>query len=126
MFQLSTSATTTTVTITGDLDLAARTSFPGVLARLAGLCPTEVVVDLCATPYVDSTGAAFLRSLADLARRRGGRAVVRGATDQVLFVLEVCGALEGCTVQTGHCCRTEEHGPWHRGVPAEPGSGTAS
>jgi anti-sigma B factor antagonist len=116
MIELSTSATTTTVTVTGDLDLAERTSFPGVTARVNGLRRQLVVIDMCAATFLDSTGAAFLIALADLTRRRGGVTVLRGAAERDLFVLEICGAIDEFRIDGHHLCgQAEPRGPWHRG-----------
>jgi anti-anti-sigma factor len=115
MIELSTSATTTTVTVTGDLDLAERTSFPGLTARVSGLRRQLVVIDMCAATFLDSTGAAFLIALADLTRRRGGVTVLRGAAERDLFVLEVCGAIDEFRIDTQHrCAQAEPRGPWRR------------
>lgn len=93
MIELATSSTTTTVTFTGDLDLALRPQFQEVMARVNSLRRQLLVLDLNATEFLDSTGAAFLISLADSMQRRGGTAVLRGADERALFVLETCGAL---------------------------------
>ena len=53
---------------------------------------------------MDSTGAAFLISLADAGRKRGGATVIRGADERDLFVLEVCGAMELFRVDDEHSC----------------------
>ncbi|SDQ87529.1 STAS domain-containing protein [Quadrisphaera sp. DSM 44207] len=116
MIELSTTPTTATVTVTGDLDLAERGSFPEIAARVAGLRRQLLVADLCATTFLDSSGAAFLISLAESARRRGGVVVLRGASERELFVLEVCGALESFRVDARHRCAgaQEAPGPWRR------------
>ena len=115
MIELSTSPTTATVTVTGDLDLAERTQFPEVTARVNGLRRQLVVVDLCATTFLDSTGAAFLISLAETTRRRGGTTVLRGASERVLYVLEICGVLGSFRLDTHHGCGSSEPtGPWRR------------
>jgi anti-sigma B factor antagonist len=101
---LSASTTTTTVTVTGDLDLAEREQFPEVTARVTGLRRQLLVLDLCATEFLDSTGAAFLVSLAESAGRRGGMAVLRGADERNLFVLDICGALGLFRVDRDHRC----------------------
>jgi anti-anti-sigma factor len=104
MFEIATSPTTTTVAATGDLDLIERDQFPGVAARVMGLRRQVLVVDMCHVTFMDSTGAAFLISLADAARKRGGSAVLRGCSERELFVLEVCGALELFELETDHAC----------------------
>ena len=68
MIQISASATTTTLTVAGDLDLAERDQFPEIAARVVGLRHQLLVVDMCDVTFMDSTGAAFLISLAVSAR----------------------------------------------------------
>lgn len=104
MIEIATSAATTTLVISGDLDLAARDQFPEVTARVTGLRRQLLVVDMCRVTFMDSTGAAFLISLADAGRRRGGATVLRGASERELFVLEVCGALEMFRFDDHHRC----------------------
>ncbi len=104
MIEIATSPTSTTLTISGDLDLAERDQFPEVAARVVGLRRQLVVIDMCRVTFMDSTGAAFLISLADSARKRGGAAVLRGADARDVFVLEVCGALELFRVDGDHRC----------------------
>ncbi len=104
MIQIATSPTTTTVAISGDLDLAERTQFPEVVARVGGLRRHLLVIDMCRTTFMDSTGAAFLIHLADASRRRGGTTVLRGCDERDLFVLEVCGALELFRLDGEHRC----------------------
>lgn len=104
MIELAMSSATTTLVVSGDLDLAERDQFPEIAARITGLRRQLLVVDMCGVTFMDSTGAAFLISLADSARKRGGATVLRGADDRELFVLEVCGALEMFRIDTDHVC----------------------
>lgn len=104
MIEIAMSAATTTLVISGDLDLGAREQFPEVTARVSGLRRQLLVVDMCGVTFMDSTGAAFLISLADAGRRRGGATVLRGCSERDLFVLEVCGALEMFRLDTEHAC----------------------
>lgn len=108
------SGTAATVTVTGDLDLAERTQFPGLAARVDDAAPRLLVVDLCAATFVDSSGAAFLIALAGSARERGGTTVLRGPSERDLFVLQVCGSLDAFTVDTAHRCPQvpDGRGPW--------------
>lgn len=108
MIEVSTSPATTTITIAGDLDLAERSQFPEITARITGLRRQLLVLDMCGVTFMDSTGAAFLISLADAGRKRGGATVLRGCDDRDLFVLEVCGALELFRIDTEHSCTSEE------------------
>ena len=104
MIEIATSAATTTLVITGDLDLAERYQFPEITARVTGLRRQLLVVDMCRVTFMDSTGAAFLISLADSSRRRGGATVLRGSDERELFVLEVCGALPMFRLDVDHEC----------------------
>ncbi|MCL1871106.1 MAG: STAS domain-containing protein [Promicromonosporaceae bacterium] len=104
MIEIATSPTTTTLVITGDLDLAERDQFPEIASRVVGLRRQLLVIDMCRVTFMDSTGAAFLISLADAGRKRGGATVLRGADERDLFVLEVCGALEMFRVDRDHSC----------------------
>src|SRR5690606_24939864 len=104
MIEIATSPTTTTVTVSGDLDLAERGQFPEVTARVSGLRRQLLVIDLCEATFLDSTGAAFLISLADTTARHGGTTVLRGADDRELVGLEICGALDSCRIDPTHRC----------------------
>ena len=94
MIEISTSATTTTLVISGALDLAERQQFPELTTRVVGLRNQLLVIDMSQVTFMDSTGAAFLISVATECNKRGGATVLRGAAERDLFVLEVCGALE--------------------------------
>ena len=59
---------------------------------------------MCGVTFMDSTGAAFVISLADAGRKRGGATVLRGANERDLFVLDVCGALDLFRVDNDHSC----------------------
>jgi anti-anti-sigma factor len=107
MIEISMSAASTTLTISGDLDLAEREQFPEVAARVTGLRRQLLVLDMCGVTFMDSTGAAFLIALADSSRKRGGATVLRGCDDRDLFVLEVCGALPMFRLDTVHRCPPE-------------------
>ena len=104
MLQLSTSPTTTTITVIGDLDLAERDQFPELIARVSGLRRQLLVLDLCRTTFLDSTGAAFLISLAEATGKRGGVTLLRGADERNRFVLEICGALDMFRLDLDHRC----------------------
>lgn len=107
MIEIATSAATASLVITGDLDLAEREQFPEITARVTGLRRQLLVIDMCGVTFMDSTGAAFLISLADSARRRGGATVLRGIHERELFVLEVCGALDLFRIDEEHACPVE-------------------
>ena len=107
MIEISMSPTSATLTISGDLDLAERDQFPEIAARITGLRRQLLVIDMCGVTFMDSTGAAFLISLADSSRKRGGATALRGCDDRDLFVLEVCGALPMFRIDAEHRCPPE-------------------
>ena len=107
MIEIATSMSTTTLVLTGDLDIAERDLFPATAARVVGLRRQLLVIDMCRVTFMVSTGAAFLISLADSGRKRGGVTVLRGADARDLFVLEVCGAMDLFRVETE--CPHEGH-----------------
>lgn len=104
MIEVHSSRAAATIQIEGDLDLTARAGFPEITTRVVGLRKQLLIIDMCRVTFMDSTGAAFLISLADAARRRGGATVIRGADERDLFVLEMCGALELFRVVQSHQC----------------------
>jgi anti-anti-sigma factor len=104
MIQIATSPSTTTITVSGDLDLAEREQFREVASRVVGLRRQLLVIDMCEAGFMDSTGAAFLISLADGGRKRGGATVLRGADERAMFVLEICGALHLFRLDSEHRC----------------------
>lgn len=108
MIEIATTPMTTTLVVSGDLDLAERARFPEVTARVSGLRRQLLVIDMCRVTFMDSTGAAFLISLADAGRKSGGATVLRGCDDRELFVLEVCGALDMFRIDTQHACDPAE------------------
>lgn len=104
MLEIATSPTTATLVISGDLDLSVRDHFPQAAARIVGLRRPLLVVDLCRVPFMDSTGAAFLISLADASERRGAQTLLRGCSERHRFVLEVCGALDMFRIDEDYVC----------------------
>ena len=106
MIEIATSPSTTTLVIAGDLDLVERDQFPEITARVTGLRRQLLVVDMCRVTFMDSTGAAFLISLADAGRKRGGATVLRGADPRDLFVIEICGALDLFRIDADHHCES--------------------
>ena len=122
MIEIATSPSTTTLVIAGDLDIVERDQFPEITARVTGLRRQLLVVDMCRVTFMDSTGAAFLISLADASRRRGGATVLRNPSSRDLFVLEVCGALGLFRIDDSHRC--EPDGEDARGAGGRPATAT--
>ncbi|ACV10049.1 STAS domain-containing protein [Jonesia denitrificans] len=104
MFEIATTPMATTVVISGDLDLASRDQFLEVAARLTSLRRSLLTIDMCDVRFMDSTGAAFLISLAETGQRRGWLTVLRGSSDAHRFVLDICGATHLFRFDTEHYC----------------------
>lgn len=104
MFEISATPIATTVAISGDLDYSAKAQFPEIVTRIASLNQRLLTIDLCEVGFLDSTGAAFLISLAETGQRRGWLTVLRGCSPDNRFVLDVCGALSLFRLDSGHSC----------------------
>ncbi|SEE63634.1 STAS domain-containing protein [Ruania alba] len=109
MIEVSTSGTGAQITVTDDLDLATGAAADAVQRRLALLERPMITVDLCRMNFMDSTGAAWLITLADQSRHRDGRVHLLGASARDLFVLEVCGAIDLFTINHRHQCADATH-----------------
>jgi anti-sigma B factor antagonist len=109
VIEVSTSPTSVTVVVEGDLDLGERDQFPSIAARITGLRRQLLVIDMCQVTFLDSTGAGFLIHLAEAEGRRGGATVLRGLSSRDEFVLDVCGALDLFRIDQDHPCPPTEH-----------------
>lgn len=81
----------TTLTLTGELDLA---SAPALFDAVAGLRPltTDLVIDLAAVTFIDSSGLrALLAAREAAADDRGTRVKLTGSTRSVSRLLELSG-----------------------------------
>ena len=104
MLEISTSPSTTTITVIGDLDATMRDQFPEMTVRVSGLRRQLLVLDLCRLAFLDSTGAAFITAVTESTTRAGGVSLLRGADDQARFVLDVCGILDAFRIDGDHRC----------------------
>ncbi len=110
MLEISTSSSTTTISVVGDLDVTVRDQFPEVTSRVSTLGKHGLVLDLCLLDFMDSTGAAFVATLAEGTRRAGGVAILRGADEHAAFVLDICGVLGHFRVDEVHRCPDRSEG----------------
>lgn len=108
MLEISTSPSTTTITVIGDLDATMREQFPEMTARVSGLHRQLLVLDLCRLEFLDSTGAAFITAVMESTTRGGGVSLLRGADEQARFVLHVCGILDAFRIDEQHSCDTTD------------------
>lgn len=104
MFEVAIGAFVTTVTIKGALDLSSRDHFTEVAARVSSIKQRLLTFDLCNVTFLDSSGAAFLISLAEAGQRKGWITVLRGCSANSRFVLEICDALDHFRFDDEHVC----------------------
>lgn len=104
MFEVAIGAFVTTVTISGALDLATRDHFTEVAARVSSVKQRLLTFDLCDVTFLDSSGAAFLISLAEAGHRKGWITVLRGCSANARFVLEICDAVSLFRFDDEHVC----------------------
>ena len=109
MIEVVATPSETTLVLAGDLDVAERDTFPEARAQIAGMRGSRLVIDMCNVTFMDSTGAAFLISLADAGNGQDRQTVLRGADERDLFVLSVCGVLDLFEIQAE--CDVEAHAP---------------
>lgn len=81
--------------VAGDLDTAGAAPLREFVAALGSASGGgEVVIDLSALSFIDSTGIqALLQGESDLARR-GGRLVLRDPPEAITRLLSICGLAE--------------------------------
>lgn len=87
--------TSTVIAPRGDVDMA---TVPKLEARLqtmlAANADVDVIIDLSAVGFMDSTGVALLIHASRAPAHPQGRVKVRNATGQVLRLLELCGLVD--------------------------------
>ena len=89
----------TTIALAGELDYARRAELDDVVAR--GIAaPGDVVLDLHAVSFLDSSGLGAVARLAEALAERGATLCLAGATDRVRSVLELAGLDRAVTVET--------------------------
>jgi anti-anti-sigma factor len=76
------------VALRGELDMADAASVAAGLAEVAGRAP-EIIVDLAALAFIDSSGVAALAHGRRQARRAGGDLLLAAPQQQVLKVLAI-------------------------------------
>jgi len=81
--------TVTTLTLVGELDLAARTELDGPVGRLVSAGERQLRIDLAAVTFCDSTGLSTLIRAKRVAAEAGCSLYVVGATGTVADILEM-------------------------------------
>jgi anti-sigma B factor antagonist len=88
---LSVQGTTSTITLTGECDLALHERFGAVVREALAARPECVVLDLSDLHFIDSTGIQVVIELNAETARDGVRLVVCPGAAQVQRVFELCG-----------------------------------
>lgn len=84
----------TRLVVCGEFDLSSRDRFVAMVRQLMdGGSPAMIEVDLTGTSFLDASGVGALVDAQNVASAAGRGLRVRGATDLVLQVLEICGVV---------------------------------
>lgn len=83
-----------TLAICDDLDIAAEARVAERVREALSLQPSHLVMDVSGCGFIDATGVGVLLEAHRAARRAESELIIRGASDAVLRVLDLCG-LEG-------------------------------
>lgn len=73
----------------GEIDMHAATALRGILHRLIGEKPAEVVVDLAGVPFIDSSGVATLVEALRLLRKSNHSLRIENPTQPVRYTFEI-------------------------------------
>jgi anti-sigma B factor antagonist len=84
---------TVVVTLTGNFDLRGRDELGSALLAAVDAAP-QVLVDLAAVEFLDSSGLHALVSAYQTARGRGRHLYATNATGSVATILEITGVIE--------------------------------
>jgi len=79
------------MTLSGDLDAFTSRRLRERLAEVFASGPEEIVIDLAAVEFIDSTALGVLVGALKLARQNGGDVRLRGATPAAKQVFDVTG-----------------------------------
>ena len=88
-FEVQRSATETTLTIRGSLDINTAPALAEEIDRIVATKPPKVAVDLASLDLIDSSGVAALVKLYKGIRGAGGTIAINGARDQPLAIFKL-------------------------------------
>ena len=88
-FEVQRSATETTLTIRGSLDINTAPALAEEIDRIVATKPPKVAVDLASLDLIDSSGVAALVKLYKGIRSAGGTIAINGARDQPLAIFKL-------------------------------------
>ena len=88
-FETQRSATETTLTIRGSLDINTAPALAEEIDRIVATKPPKVAVDLASLDLIDSSGVAALVKLYKAIRGAGGTVAINGARDQPLAIFQL-------------------------------------
>lgn len=79
------------VTLSGEVDIAARRKVDEFVALEVDVCPGTLVIDLAGVTFVDSTGLSMLVTAQRTVAAKGGRVIVRHPNTQFRELLRITG-----------------------------------
>lgn len=82
------------LSLTGELDLVSAPKLEGELMTVESAGPGELLIDLEAVEFIDSTGLRVLLGATRRARAAGQKLLVRHVRGQVRRLFEIAGVLE--------------------------------
>jgi anti-anti-sigma factor len=88
------------VTLSGELDMATAPDLATVLASLMGQGPDQVILDLSALSFIDSSGIAVLVASQHKMIEHGRHLTLHGARPHAMKVFEIAGLVEFLNVRT--------------------------
>lgn len=79
------------ITLAGEIDILHEKTLADLAAGFEASALTDVVVDLAAVEFMDSSGLSFLLRLQRTAQERGGTVTVTGARPVVRRTMQIVG-----------------------------------
>jgi len=95
-FALDTSDGTTVLVVTGEIDIS---TAPRLREHLQQLDAPEVVIDLTAMTFIDSTGLGVLVGAVKRVRENGGNLILRRPSRSTRKVLDISGLASMVTIE---------------------------
>ena len=90
-----------TAHLAGELDIVTAPAFAEHLGALCNEGARQIVLDLAALSFIDSSGLSALVSTLRLYRAAGGEVVLRSPTRATAKVLEICGLDQVFVIEPG-------------------------
>ncbi len=92
-------ASSTVITVAGELDIATGPLVGAMIDALTALAPTEVIFDMSRLDFVDAGGLRFVHIAALDARIAGRQVRIRHVSARLQFMLRVTGLDQIATIE---------------------------